>query len=92
MLIRVDPPKYVARKELTQEQKKMWFDKVKNAKNWKNPIQKTLVLSDEGEIEDVMESIVWFVGGMVDVDIIKKTPHTISVRFCNQGYYNNIGA
>jgi hypothetical protein len=92
MLIRVDPPKYVARKELTQEQKKMWFDKVKNAKNWKNPIEKSLILEDEDQIEDVIDSITWFVGGMTDFEVIKSMPYSISVRFWNQGYYNNIGA
>jgi len=80
------------RAELTQDQMQDWFNKVKPTSNWKNPIKKTLVLENEDQIEDVMKSITWFVGGMTDVDVIKRMPNSVSVRFCNQGYYNNIGA
>lgn len=92
MLTFVDVPKPTKRVELTDDQKKAWFDKVKNKANWKYPIAKTIVLENEEQIKEVMDSISWFVGGMVDYEIIKRMPRYISVRFYNQGYYNNIGA
>lgn len=84
-------PKKAKRVELTQEQKQEWFNKVKNASNWKNPIKKTVVLEDESQINQVIESVSHFVGGMTDFEVIKVTPH-YTVRFFNRGYYNNIGA
>jgi hypothetical protein len=92
MLVIVDAPKVSPRTELTQEQKEEWFDKVKPTKNWKMPISRTIILTDESQINDVMHSIEWFVGGMTDFTIIKRTPKYLSVRFDNAGYYNNIGA
>jgi hypothetical protein len=92
MLVIVDAPKASPRNELTQEQKEEWFDKVKPTKNWKMPISRTIVLRDESQINDVMHSIEWFVGGMTDFTIVKRTPKYLSVRFDNAGYYNNIGA
>lgn len=77
--------------ELTQEQRQEWFNKVKNSSNWKNPIKKTIVLDDESQINQVIDSITYFVGGMTDFEIVKTTPK-FSVRFINRGYYNNIGA
>jgi hypothetical protein len=80
------------RAELTQEQKQEWFNKVKPTANWKYPIKKTLVLENEDQIAEVMDSIMWFVGGLTDYEIVKRMPKYISVKFYNQGYYNNIGA
>jgi hypothetical protein len=92
MLVIVDAPKAKPRVELTQEQKEAWFAKVKPTKNWKMPIRMTIILQDEDQISEVMYSIEWFVGGMTDYTIVKRTPKYLSVRFENAGYYNNIGA
>jgi len=80
------------RAELTQEQKQEWFNRVKNQTNWKYPIKRVLELKDEDQIEDVVDSITWFVGGMTDVEVIAHYPTCIKVRIHNRGYYNNIGA
>jgi hypothetical protein len=92
MLTFVDVPKPTKRVELTDNQKKAWLDKVKNKTDWKYPIKKTLVLKSEDQIIEVIDSIMWFVGGMTAYQIVKKMPKYISVKFYNQGYYNNIGA
>ena len=57
-----------------------------------NPINKILILETDDQINDVTESISWFVGGMTEVFIIEKQNGKIKARFLNGGYYKNIGS
>lgn len=92
MLTFVNPPKPTKRVELTQEQKVALFEKVQNQHNWKYPINKTVELEGENQINDLIHSITHFVGGTTDVEILDRSPNSITVRVQNQGYYINIGA
>ncbi len=64
------------------------FDKVKNKKHWKNPINIIVSILDESELDIFYDAIVFYTGSVPHFGPIKNN----KVRIRADGYYAVIGA
>ena len=64
------------------------FDRVKDADNWKNPIDRVLSLESERAIAAVEEAVVFFAGCVADVEPLGRDEYRIRAV----GYYVAVGA
>jgi hypothetical protein len=71
--------------EAEQAQRLAWFDKIKPAGNWKNPIKKWI---EEVDFDQCNQACIWFTGGSLTIAAKRGTRVLVE----SGGYYVNIGS
>jgi hypothetical protein len=77
--------------EFTKRELKAFFEAVEDSDNWKNPIDKTVVLADSREILGTLEAVKFFAGCVPEFHFAM-TDNGPAFRVKAVGYYVAVGA
>lgn len=80
-----------ARRAMTQDDLQAQFNRVKNVHDWKNPINRLVIVKNQAEIEEIAQAIVYFTGSVPQYWVLEEADNRIKVRFQAGGYHHAIG-